>query len=325
MRRRHYKKRYLPYKRGKWKIPTTLIVILVAAVICFIVAVIIGNVFKSRLEKEDIDTSPITFITEPPETEETPCAHDFSLNALQLSPAVFNAKTAEDELHSAVYSVSYDGYSGLSFTATGKNGKITYRSAAVSDSSGLAPSETLLPMSSVTTVISSAEEKGLRTSAIVYYNGKPYEEVLISELCDMGFDEIVICCNNTEKLDEVTYKALSSRIEKCSAEKKVSVGIALLPGIFRDNKSLPYIEKLYNSAQFMLLDLCDLSADDAISAIKEVITPVKQYEARPLLGPLEKPDADKVVSVLIDLGIRSRQFRDPITVPEEKDKDSGDE
>lgn len=329
MKRRHYKKKYLPYKRGKFRLPAGLLIVLAAAVICFIIAVIIGSIFKRRLETEDIDTTPVTFITTATEDDSEPSLHDGSLAFSKLTSVSFafdeDEENPTEKLLKSVRALKDKGYTGLSFTAIGKNAKITYSSAAVAEASGLAPSEKLIPAATLTAVFNAAKESGLRVSVVVYYGGSPSEELVIKELIGLGADEIVLCCQYPDEIGEGLVQTLLALISKCRINGNVDFGVALLPGVYRNERSLPFAEQLYNETEFVLIDLCDLSPDDAAAALRELKVPVTDYEARPLLGALDAVGAAKVETALGEIGVKTKQYRDPLAVEDGGDEEDADD
>lgn len=251
-------KYYKSYTAKKLKFPRRIIFFLVIAVLAFVFAVILGNNLKKRLNEADINTDPVETVDldhiEKEHNEKSGNAkHEtgkYSAGYLHI-----DGETQLAAAQAAVSGLKSAGFSAASFIACDEAG-LRYASPAMSELSRLPASERVADYDVVRDAVAYAHSIGVRASAVFTKGDSKIDALIISELCQMGFDEIIIRGFEdilSEKGGDIT-KAVSY-LEDIRKVADCDIAVALMPQAYTFARNSYHIEKLFTYTEFLAVDL----------------------------------------------------------------------
>lgn len=322
-------KRYRSYTAKKLKLPRRIIFFSAVAVIIVVFTVILGNNLKKKLAEAPIDTSEVLTTTDvsedkPVHKDEVVVSVEHEKALAGVSAGYLDLTGVSDEEGAAhvVEILQNSGYNCISFLVTDAEGKLTYASPAVEEASRLPSSQDIVSYSILAGAVNSAKARGMRVSCVMTASDSLSDTLVVGELSALGFDEVIVCgFEKHTQMDNDTVDDITSylgRARAASTENTV-FGISFDAEFFKIAQNAPYIEKLYNEAEFFAIDLSAKSATETATLAEELQGSFSAYMLRPLLpgDDLDRKEASD--TALTELGISARQY---ISVPEKIDEET---
>ncbi|MBE6713809.1 MAG: hypothetical protein E7575_00800 [Ruminococcaceae bacterium] len=313
-------KRYRNYKAKKLKLPRRIIFFVIIGVAITVFTVILGNILRDKLEKADIDTSEI--LSEPEQKpnqdqqnnkEEESASHNKDLAKVLagcMDLTLGEDKTAPDA-YSVIEGIKNDGYNAVSFCVFDEGGKIAYASPALEEYTRLPSSEKLIPYDTLRSAIEKARNSGLRSSAVFTVSESSTDELIIRELCSIGFDEIVIRgFEKHTRLDNELVSQINGYILSVReiAQDRIDIGICFEKELYMTPSNAPYIEKIYDKANFLAIDFSLISPEDASAACADLQGSFSAYLMRPLIKWGDEESSASLKEALANCQITALQY-----------------
>ena len=321
-------KYYQNYTAKKFKLPRRLLFFVIIALVIVVATVILGNVLRSRLNNADINTSPID-TTAPDETQDQAettgpvTSHDSALSAVKAQCLNFTGISEASDVRSLVADAQSAGANAVSFSVNNGEGMSAYASPALEKFSGLAASQSLVPYNTLKTAADAAKASGLRLCAIMTKTGRDSDALVAAELEELGFDELTVCgYGMLEKLDNETVAAICGYLDSLRRDGSMDIALCLPESIYKAAYNAPYIEKLYQHADFLAIDMTSSDAAGAKETAESLQGSFTAYLLRPLLDGMNAERAVDIKNALASQGVKTYMF---INAPERvKDSDTTD-
>ena len=134
----------------------------------------------------------------------------------------------------------------------------------MSELSRLPASEKVADYDVVRDAVSYAHSVGVRASAVFTKGEAKIDSLIISELCKMGFDEIIIRGFEdilSEKGGDITTAV--TYLEDIRKVADCDIAVALMPQAYTFARNSYHIEKLFTYTEFLAVDLTGSSAEEA--------------------------------------------------------------
>ncbi len=313
------KKRYRNYTAKKYKLPKRILFFVICALIIFILALMLGNHLKYKMESADIDRTPVETYSEaetsaPIGIENGNAEHPDWVACVRAGYLDIVGAADTAAVRAAVDKLKADGFNAISFVCI-KDGRFTFASKAVEEYSRLPASGTVVSFENLTEAVSYAKGKGMRTSAL-YEKGadEALDASVCAELASMGFDEIIICGYEellSENGGEITpcieyLKKIRIGAEGCA------VSLSLSPAAYTYARNSYQIEKLFTYAEFMTIDMTGLELPDAENICGEIMGSFLTYMLRPVI----EGEAEDIAKLLSDKSVLAVQYISSIPEPE---------
>lgn len=315
-------KRYRAYKAKKLKLPRRILFFCIVALIITVLAVILGNFLKNKLETIPRDTSDIMTQTKDPEKspskdnkEELEAEHDKALGGIVAGYMYLDGNTDEEGARLEIDGLKSAGFNAVSFCVTDKDGRLAYASPAIEEASRLPASGEIVSYEVLSFAAAYAGDQGLRVSAVMEMSDSIYDELVAEELSLAGFDEIIIRgFEKHTKLDNSVVSEIGDYVKRIRTKAgDMDIGLAFVSEFFSTPSNAPYIEKIYAKTEFLSIDLTSCTPED-ITAVTETISgSISAYLLRPLLR-----GDDEAQRVLVDEALTAAFFqaRQYVSAPE---------
>ena len=311
----HKHTRLVTYKEKRHRRPfepALWMLIPLAAILAFVLALILGNALGERVPDEGAESSTPHEVVIP-----TPDPHGpVSINAIHVTLQGITGNTAQN-----VSAQIPGGATAVSMTLFSDSGMPLYASEVAAafgkDHGELTLKNTFRPVA----------DKGLYASVVMPSSVKnvpplriwttaAYEATLANELWQAGADEIVILFNETGKRDPVLADGfIETAVEYVYGirrqAKELRVGITVTPADLLDPAKVNDVERLCGVADFCAVDLTAIEDPAEITDILlEISTTVLRHEMRLLLANEGKSEellaaADDIMG---KLGMKNIQY-----------------
>ena len=256
---------YKSYTAKKLKLPRRIILFLVIAVLAFVFAIVLGNNLKKRLSEADINTDPVeTVDLENIEKEHNEKGGNARHETGKYSAGYLsvNGETNLAAAQAEVSGIRSKGFTAVSFIACDESG-LRYASPAMSELSRLPASEKVAGFDVLRDAVSYAHSIGMRASAVFTKGDASVDAIIMAELCEMGFDEIIIRGFEdilSEKGGDITNAV--KYLETVRKSASCDIAVALMPQAYTFARNSYHIEKLFTYTEFLAVDLTGSSAED---------------------------------------------------------------
>ena len=339
MRRRRRRRTGVRSKSKRTIIFRILFVVIAAAVITAL-AVLLGNYLgrkAAQAEKELDGTVAEIPVTEPAESDLLPdgVPADGKADGLKIVAADIAIEGVSiDDIGEKMWGLD-DEYNAVSVRVT-RDGKLIYLSPAVMELSGMESPATpdekkdCASLPALRDIVSSAKGLGLRTSCIygtvpsVLGDGEDAkirlrtDSAVIGELCDAGFDEIVIDGLIGEE-GTLDFATLSSVIEYLAALRGTSgeadLGVVLPARVYLDAPAAGQIATLEKYTDLLAIGVQTgdaTSAEEAYDAVEESCYNLKgnfsAHNLRAIITSTNVKAAFGAYRALRDLSVANVQF-----------------
>ena len=318
-------KKYRAYTAKKFRLPRRIIFFCVVALIIVVLAIVLGNFLKGKLDSTPRDTSDIT--TTPKNNEDAPSGDKNEEESAEHDPALSGVVSGYLDLSdvvddagitSVLDEMKTKGFNSLSFCVTDKEGKLTYASPAVEEASRLPASVEIVSYDILVRTVAMAKASGLRASAVMTVSDSLSDRLVVKELSEAGFDELIL--RGFEKylsLDNDTVLEIGSFID---GVREISGNMALSlcfdTEFFMAPSNAPYIEKIYQNVEFLSVDLTAVTAEEIPELTDKIAGSISAYLLRPILNGEDGESAALIDTALSDAFFVARQY---ISAPEKAD------
>lgn len=310
-------KRYRTYTAKKFKVWKRVIFFAVVALIIFLLSMVLGNHLKKKVENADYDKTKVEETTAPikderPAKDDAPSVeHDEAYGKVKAGYLDLSGVKDSVEVSGAVSRLKGEGYDCFSFVLTDEDGNLTYASPAVEESSRLPSSEALVPISILSEAVKSAHGAGLRTSCVITASDSLSDDLVFSEIGEMGFDEIIV--RGFEKYIEIDndrveeIRSYVNRI-RTAAGGEIAVGVCFSADFYKAARNAPYIEKIYKFSNFLSIDMTGANEAVASNVTADLAGSFSLYLLRPLISGSDTENASAVRAALENGGVLSAQY-----------------
>ncbi|MBR6676001.1 MAG: hypothetical protein IKL24_01575 [Clostridia bacterium] len=323
-------KRYRAYKAKKFKLPRRILFFCIVALIITVLAIILGNFLKNKLETVPRDTSEILTETKDPaappskdNNEEAAVSHDKALGSVVAGYLRLDGTTDEESARLAIDELKSAGCNAVSFVVTDGDGRLTYASPAIEEDSRLPASKEIVTYDMLTLAVAYAKEQGLRASAVMDKSDSIYDEVVAEELSLAGFDELIVRgFEGFTRLDNSIVSEIGDYIKRIRTKAgDMAISLSFVSEFFSTPSNAPYIEKIYAKTEFLSIDLTDHTPEE-ITAVTETISgSISAYLLRPLLSGDNEEQRLLVDEALAAAFFNARQY---VSAPERLDEDTSE-
>ena len=253
--------------------------VVVAAILILTVTTLIGKHLKNKVEKAEENAVELT-VTPGLQTErhieETAIYDEYSPTVFgsairvsdYLSGSSGKSDKDEDEEESERNVIAdvdeiAQYYDTFTINISDKDGELIYQSSAMCELTHIKYAGESKEETIIRTALDEAKEKELRTCALLVpvisdttlSGAATIESALISELYEMGFDEVLFDLTSffPATVDYDTANRVRTFIRECSSlsENKCKLGILLSSDAFLDSSNAKQIQLIANSASFI--------------------------------------------------------------------------
>ena len=349
-------------KKSKKKLILRILFVIACVLVLTALAVLLGRHLNEKAKHAETlpffesDTDVGSDVTAELFPDGIPSNTDVS--ELEVFAADVDITSGTDKEICAAIDLLSDKYNTVSVRIT-RDGKLVYTSRALMASIGMTPdnsSETTDDKGSSDTfdclkaAAQMSHAEGKRLSA-VYTAGDGVlgdgdeavvamskEKLIVGELADLGFDEIIID-GLADDSDEITGEKLASVVSYLAALRSVSgnmaIGVTLPSSVYLVSQNASKIKTLSEYADFPAINV-SVDTDDpdvAYAYVYDNCYSLKGnfsiYNIRGIITNSDKDVADAVNTALRDLSIRSTQFsvyvEDPSYAPDRGPSDTSKE
>lgn len=310
-------KRYRTYTAKKFKIWKRVIFFAVVALIIFLLSMVLGNHLKKKVENADYDKTKVEETTAPvkderPSKDDAPSVeHDETLGKVKAGYLDLSGVKDTEAVGAVISGIKGLGYDSFSFVLTDGEGALTYASPSVEEASRLPSSESLVSMAVLYEAVKSARSIGLRTSCVITASESLSDDLVFSELGELGFDEIIVRgFEEYTELDNDRVEEIRSYVNRirASAGSEINVGVCFSEEFYRSARNAPYIEKVYAFSNFLSIDMTTANEESAAGVAADLSGSFSLYLLRPILSGIDAGKAGAVRAALENGGVSSVQY-----------------
>jgi len=324
-------KKHRNYTAKKYRIARQIIFYVIVAIVIFVLAMILGNHLKGKVDSIDHSTTDVLEETGPEkdpgedrDEKEEEAEHDPALAGVRCGYLSLFADSDMAGARRAVEAIRTSGYNAVCFRVTDPHGKITYRSPAIEEATRLPAAEALIPFEALSEAFKAAGDMGMRVSCVIGESDSLSDPVVVKELYMAGADEIVIM--GFEEYTVVNNDTVSDIREytdklRAAAGGDIQISVVFAPEFYSDPHNAPYIEKIYKSCEFLAIDMTGAAAESVTETARELAGSFTAYLLRPVLSGEDADLVGEIDAALTELSISARQY---ISDPE-PEGDDGDE
>ena len=324
-------KKHRNYTARKYRISRQIIFYVIVAIVIFVLAMILGNHLKGKVDSIDHSTTDVLEETGPEkdpgedkDEKEWEAEHDPALAGVSCGYLSLSADSDMVGARRAVEAIRTSGCNAVSFRVTDNDGKLTYRSPAIEEATRLPAAEALIPFEVLSEAFKAAGDMDMRVSCVMDASDSLSDPMIAKELYGAGADEIVI--TGFEEYTVVNNDTVSSIREYTDKLRKavsgeVGIAVAFAPEFYTDPHNAPFIEKIYKCCEFLAIDMTGADAESVTETARELAGSFTAYLLRPVLSGEDADLVGEIDAALTELSISARQY---ISAPE-PEGDDGDE
>lgn len=279
-------KYYKSYTAKKLKLPRRIILFLVIAVLAFVFAIVLGNNLKKRLSETDINTEPVeTVDLENIEKEHNEKSGNAVHETGKYSAGYIHmdGETDVPAAQAAISKIRSEGFTSFSFIACNEEG-LRYASPAMSALSRLPASEKIAGFETLKGAVSYAHSMGMRASAVFTRGDVKVDALIMNELCQMGFDEIII--RGFEDILSENGGDITKAVEYLEVVRKSAdcdIAVSLMPQAYTFARNSYHIEKLFTYTEFLAVDLTKSTVEEVAALADGFEGSFSAYSLRALI------------------------------------------